>query len=118
MENRTFKQIETEAVRDAQVLKFRGASLPALYVPGAVAAPTKEQAIARALEETDPEVYARYRAEHNARVLVNTLRAAGIQIVPALIAGGDVEAGRCSFFASSREGGPEATPASHPPREG
>ena len=80
MENRTFKQIETEAVRDAQVLKFRGASLPALYVPGAVAAPTKEQAIARALE-TDPEVYARYRAEHNARVLVNTLRAAGIQIV-------------------------------------
>jgi hypothetical protein len=80
METKTFKQIETEAMRDAQVLKFRGASLAALYVPGAVAAPTKEQAIARALE-TDPEVYARYRAEHNARVLVNTLRAAGIQIV-------------------------------------
>jgi hypothetical protein len=51
-----------------------------LYVPGAAAAPTQEQAIARALE-ADPDVYARYRAEHNARVLVNTLRAAGIQIV-------------------------------------
>ena len=80
METKTFKQIEAEAMRDAVVLKFRGASLPALYVPGAAAAPTKEQAIARALE-ADPDVYARYRAEHNARVLVNTLRAAGIQIV-------------------------------------
>ena len=80
METKTFKQIEVEAARDAQALKFRGASLPALYVPGAVAAPTKEQAIARALE-TDPDAYARYRAEHNARALVNTLRAAGVEIV-------------------------------------
>ena len=31
--------------------------------------------------EADPDLYARYRAEHNARALVNTLRAAGIQIV-------------------------------------
>ena len=67
-------------MRDAVALKFRGASLPALYVPGAIAAPTKEQAIARALE-ADPELYARYRAEHDARTLVNTLRAAGIQII-------------------------------------
>jgi len=36
--------------------------------------------VARALE-ADPEVYARYRAEHNARTLVNTLKAAGVQIV-------------------------------------
>ncbi len=54
--------------------------MPAMYVPGAAAALTKEQAIARALE-ADPEIYARYRAEHNARALVNTLRAAGVQIV-------------------------------------
>jgi hypothetical protein len=80
VETKTFKQIEVEATRDAQALKFRGASLPALYVPGAATAPTKEQAIARALE-TDPDIYARYRAEHNARALVNTLRAAGIEIV-------------------------------------
>jgi hypothetical protein len=80
VETKTFRQIEAEATRDAMALRFRGASLPGLYVPGAAAAPTKEQAIARALEG-DPEVYARYRAEHNARVLVNTLRAAGIQIV-------------------------------------
>ena len=80
METKTFRQIEAEATRDAQALKFRGASLPGLYVAGAATAPTKEQAIARALE-ADPEVYARYRAEHNARSLVNTLRAAGIQIV-------------------------------------
>jgi hypothetical protein len=80
VENKTFKQIEVEAMRDAVALKFRGASLPALYVPGAIAAPTKEQAIARALE-ADPELYARYRAEHDARTLVNTLRAAGIQII-------------------------------------
>lgn len=80
METKTFRQIEAEATRDAMALRFRGASLPALYVPGAATAPTKEQAIARALE-ADPDVYARYRAEHNARALVNTLRAAGIQIV-------------------------------------
>jgi hypothetical protein len=80
VETKTFKQIETEAASDAHALKFRGASLPGLYVPGAATAPTKEQAIARALE-ADPEVYARYRAEHNARSLVNTLRAAGVQIV-------------------------------------
>ena len=51
-----------------------------MYVPGAAAALTKEQAIARALA-ADPEIYARDRAEHNARALVNTLRAAGVQIV-------------------------------------
>ena len=67
-------------MRDARALKFRGASLPAMYGPGAAAALTKEQAIARALA-ADPEIYARYRAEHNARALVNTLRAAGVQIV-------------------------------------
>ena len=80
MQTKTFKQLEAEAARDATVLKLRGASLPGLYVPGAAATLTKEQAIARALE-ADPDVYARYRAEHNARTLVNTLRAAGIQIV-------------------------------------
>jgi hypothetical protein len=80
VETKTFKEIEAEATRDAMALKIRGASLPGLYVPGAATAPTKEQAIARALE-ADPDVYARYRAEHNARGLVNTLRAAGIQIV-------------------------------------
>jgi phosphopantothenate synthetase len=80
METKTFKQLEAEAARDAAALKFRGANLPGLYVPGTTAALTKEQAVARALE-ADPEVYARYRAEHNARTLVNTLRAAGIQIV-------------------------------------
>ncbi len=80
METKTFKQLESEAARDAAALKFRGASLPGLYVPGTTTAVTKEQAVARALE-ADPEVYARYRAEHNARTLVNTLRSAGIQIV-------------------------------------
>ena len=80
MQTKTFKELEAEAVRDAEALKFRGASLPGLYVPGTTATLTKEQAVARALE-ADPEVYARYRAEHNARALVNTLKAAGIQIV-------------------------------------
>ncbi len=80
MQTKTFKELEAEAVRDAQALKFRGASLPGLYVPGTNATLTKEQAVARALE-ADPEVYARYRAEHNARTVVNTLKAAGVQIV-------------------------------------
>lgn len=80
METKTFKQLEAEAARDAAALKFHGASLPALYVPGATATLTKEQAVARALE-ADPEVYARYRVEHNARMVVNTLRAAGVQFV-------------------------------------
>ena len=80
MQTKTFKELEAEAVRDSQALKFRGASLPGLYVPGTTATLTKEQAVARALE-ADPEVYARYRAEHNARALVNTLKAAGVQIV-------------------------------------
>jgi phosphopantothenate synthetase len=80
MQTKTFKELENEAARDAAALKFRGASLPALYVPGTTATLTKEQAVARALE-ADPEVYARYRAEHNARALVNTLKAAGVQIV-------------------------------------
>jgi hypothetical protein len=80
MQTKTFKELEVEAARDAQVLKFRGANLPGLYVPGTTATLTKEQAVARALE-ADPDVYARYRAEHNARTLVNALRAAGIQIV-------------------------------------
>lgn len=80
METKTFKQLDAEAARDAAALKFRGASLPGLYVPGTTAALTKEQAVARALE-ADPEVYAQYRAEHNARMLVDTLQAAGVQIV-------------------------------------
>lgn len=80
MQTKTFKELEVETARDAQVLKFRGATLPGLYVPGTTAALTKEQAVARALE-ADPEVYAQYRAEHNARALVNTLRAAGVEIV-------------------------------------
>ena len=80
MQTKTFKELEAEAARDAAALKFRGASLPGLYVPGTTAALTKEQAVARALE-ADPEVYEQYRAEHNARTLVNTLKAAGIQIV-------------------------------------
>ena len=80
MQTKTYQQLESEAARDAQALKFRAAALPGLYVASATPAPTKEQAVARALE-ANPEVYARYRAEHNARPLVNTLRAAGVQIV-------------------------------------
>ena len=79
METKTFKQLEAEAARDAAALKLRGASLPALYVPGATAALTKEQAVARALE-ADPEVYAAYRAQHNARTIVRTLEAAGLRL--------------------------------------
>jgi len=38
METKTFKQLETEAARDAAALKLRGASLPASYAPGTTAA--------------------------------------------------------------------------------
>ncbi len=80
MELKSYKQIELEAARDAAALKFQGVTLAPLYVAGAVAAPTREQSIARMLED-DPAIYERYRAHHNARALINTLRAAGIEIV-------------------------------------
>ncbi len=79
MQVKTFREIEVEAARDAQALKFRGASLPGLYVPGAIAAPTKERAIA-AYYESNPQAYAEYRNQHNARGMVATLEAAGIRL--------------------------------------
>ncbi len=79
MQVKTFKEIEIEAARDAQALKFRGASMPGLYVPGATAAPTKERAIA-SYYECNPEAYAEYRRRHNAQAVIATLEAAGIRL--------------------------------------
>lgn len=79
MQVKSFKEVEIEAARDAQALKFRGASLPGLYVPGATAAPTKERAIA-SYYESNPEAYAAYRRQHNAGHVIATLEAAGIRL--------------------------------------
>jgi hypothetical protein len=80
METKTFKQIEAEAASIARSLRNQSASLPALYVQGESCKLTKEQAIARALE-ADPAIYEAYRRQHNARALINTLKAAGVQII-------------------------------------
>jgi hypothetical protein len=40
---------------------------------------TKEQAFTRLLE-SNPEAYASYRARHGSRVIVETLRAAGVKV--------------------------------------
>ena len=77
---KAYQEIEREAMREAQALKFRGGSLPPLYAHGAANAPcTKEAAIARHYEE-NPEDYAAYRAQHNAKALIATLVAAGIRL--------------------------------------
>jgi hypothetical protein len=41
---------------------------------------TKEQAYARLLQ-LHPEAYAEYRIQHNAKAVVETLRAAGVRLV-------------------------------------
>jgi hypothetical protein len=79
MQTKSFRQVESEAAADVLRAKMQGGKSAPLYVPGSEAKPTRERAIAQALEE-DPEVYAQYRAQHNARPLVQALEAAGIKL--------------------------------------
>ncbi len=71
------KQLETEA--SAAVLRSRGTVTSALYVPGETRGITKEQAMARTLED-NPDVYETYRRAHNAAPVLRALRDAGIQV--------------------------------------
>jgi hypothetical protein len=75
----SIKDLETEAASVARALKNQGVAMENLYVPGESRGITKEQAFARMLE-ANPEVYAAYRDQHNARTLIRTLKAAGIRL--------------------------------------
>jgi len=77
---KSYQQVEAEAALDAQRLRFQGASLPGIYVPGSTVAPTREQAVAR-YYETHPDEYEAYRQAHNAAPLLRQLQHAGVQLV-------------------------------------
>jgi capsid assembly protease len=72
------QDIETQA--EALARQNRGNSMRNLYGFGE-SPMTKERAYAQALE-ANPEAYAAYRAQHNARTLVATLEAAGYRLSP------------------------------------
>ena len=69
------QQLETEATLAAR--QSRGTLQANLYVPGESRGITKEQAMARTLEE-NPEAYEVYRKAHNAAPMVKALRDAGV----------------------------------------
>lgn len=81
MAQKTILQLEAEAITVARNHRMTANTVvPGLYVNTAqIRRLTDQQAIARALEE-DPAVYAAYRAQHNARALIATLEAAGVQL--------------------------------------
>lgn len=69
------EQIQSEATAFARA--HRRAPANNLYVPGSRMGTTPEQAFASALE-ANPEAYSEFRGRHNAGVLIQQLRAAGI----------------------------------------
>ena len=71
-------QVESEAGQLAR--QNFGAVVPGIYVDGSAVRLTKEQAFARALE-ANPEAYGRFRAQHNARLVVAALEAAGVRLL-------------------------------------
>jgi hypothetical protein len=73
----TLAQFELDA--SAHYLRHRGQVTPGLYVDGTAAKMTKERAYAAMLEE-NPEAYAAFRAQHNAKGMIDALGAAGIRL--------------------------------------
>jgi hypothetical protein len=73
------KVAKLELNASAHFLRHRGQATPSVYVPGTEAKMTRERAYAAMLEE-DPEAYAAYRAQHNAKGVIDALGAAGIRL--------------------------------------
>jgi hypothetical protein len=73
----TIQQLEAEAT--ARARQNRGQLTPGVYVDNPNVKMTPERAFAGALE-ANPEVYERFRAQHNAAPMVAALRAAGVAI--------------------------------------
>lgn len=76
----TLDQLQNQATAFARA--NRTTISPNLYFPGTRKGTTPEQAFAAALE-SNPEVYASYREQHNAKDLIARLRAAGVKLVTA-----------------------------------
>ncbi len=74
----TMAKLELDA--SAHFLRHRGQVTPGLYVDRSAAKMTKERAYAAMLEE-NPEAYAAFRAQHNAKPVIDALGAAGIRLV-------------------------------------
>ena len=73
------KVAKLELDASAHYLRTRGQMTPGLYVDGSATKMTKERAYAAMLEE-HPEAYAAFRAQHNAKGVIDALGAAGIRL--------------------------------------
>jgi len=71
------RQLETEA--KALALRSQGTVTSGLYAPSERRGMTKEQAMARTLED-NPESYEVFRKAHNAAPVLRALRDAGIEL--------------------------------------
>ena len=71
------KDLEAQAIALAR--QNRGQVNEPVYVAGSTAPASKERIFA-AMLEAQPEAYAAFRAQHNAKVLVAQLEAAGVRL--------------------------------------